>query len=244
MSTPTLTRPAASGTPVLPVSLPHPVTALVTNRPEDAAVVDAAVRLAAPRKAPVLLVAVLPAERQAPTPYRADADTARMFLARVLPRLRSAGVGYIPVDHRVPAEDGPQPRLRAADGVLALAARHHSPLVVASSRGQTGLDAHSLNEASAVRGGPFVYAVAPTWFTASVTGAGLGPSGLSPAGVRDVWTLASGACPHPPPGRWSRGRDGRPDRAHPRWLPALVDLTAGGVCRPRDAPAPPHHRPA
>ncbi|MFI9150563.1 universal stress protein [Streptomyces sp. NPDC053367] len=195
MSAPPLTRPAASGTPVLPVSLPHPVTALVTNRPEDIAVVDAAVRLAAPRKAPVLLVAVLPAERRVPGPYRAGLDTARMFLARVLPRLRSAGVGYIPVAHRTPADGGGQPRLRAAGGVLALAARHHSPLVVTSSRGPAGLDAHSLIEASAVRGGPFVYAVAPTRSAVPVAGAGLGASDLSPAGVRRVWTLAQRRLP-------------------------------------------------
>ncbi|MFE1442683.1 universal stress protein [Streptomyces sp. NPDC058739] len=194
MSAPTLARPAVSGTPVPPVSLPHPVTALVTNRPDDLAVVDAAVRLAAPRKAPVLLVAVLPAERRAPGPYRAGLDTARMFLARVLPRLRGAGIGCIPVAHRVPAGGG-QPRLRAAGGVLALAARHHSPLVVASSRGPAGLDAHSLIGASAVRGGPFVYAVAPTRFTVPVAGAGLGPSDLSRAGVHDVWTLAQRCVP-------------------------------------------------
>jgi hypothetical protein len=199
MSAPTLTRPAASGTPVLPVSLPHPVTALVTNRPEGIAVVDAAVRLAAPRKVPVLLIAVLPAERRAPAPYRADVDTARMFLARVLPRLRSAGIGYIPVAHRVPAEGGVQPRLRAAGEVLALAARHYSPLVVASSRGPAGLDAHSLIEASAVRDGPFVYAVAPARFTVPVAGAGLGPADLSPAGVRNVWALAQRRLPTPAP---------------------------------------------
>ncbi|MFE0512864.1 hypothetical protein [Streptomyces sp. NPDC058964] len=113
-----------------------------------------------------------------------------MFLARVLPRLRAAGVGYIPVAHRVPAESGGQPRLRDADGVLALAARHHSPLVVASSRGPAGLDAHSLIEASAVRGGPFVYAVAPTRQAVPVADVELAPADLSPAGVRKVWTFA------------------------------------------------------
>ncbi|MEV0303467.1 universal stress protein [Streptomyces prasinus] len=205
MSAPAPARSAASGTPVLPVSLPHPVTALVTNRPEDAAVVDAAVRLAAPRKAPVLLVAVLPAERRAPAPHRADVDTARMFLARVLPRLSSAGLGCIPVAHRTPAEGGGQPRLRAAGGVLALAARHHSPLVVASSRGPAGLEATSLIEASAVRGGPFVYAVAPTRFAASVAGAGPGPSDLSPAGVRNVWALAQRCLPTPAVRRVAEG---------------------------------------
>ncbi|MFF5185923.1 universal stress protein [Streptomyces sp. NPDC000345] len=194
MSTQTAPRPAATGAPVLPLSLPHPVTALVTGRPDDFAVVDAAVRLAAPRKAPVLLVAVLP-HQQIPHRSRADAQAARVVLARVLPRLRSAGVGCIPVAHRVPAEGGGQPRMPAAGGVLALAARHHSPLVVASSRGPAGLDAHSLIGASAVRGGPFVYAVAPTRSTVPVAGAGLRTAFLSPAGVRNVWTLARRRLP-------------------------------------------------
>lgn len=90
-------------------------------------------------------------------------------------------------------------RLRAAGEVLALAARHHSPLVVASSRGPAGLDAHSLIEASAVRGGPLVHAVAPTRWTVSVAGAGLGPADLSQAGVRNVWTLAQRRRPVPRP---------------------------------------------
>ncbi|MGW3248910.1 universal stress protein [Streptomyces sp. NPDC001070] len=193
MSAQILTRPAPTSTP--PISLPHPVTALVTNQPDDFAVVDAAVRLAAPRKEPVLLVAVLPTQPEIPEGARVDAQAARLFLARVMPRLGSAGVGYIPVAHRVPAEGGGQPRLRAAAGVLALAARHRSLLVVASSRESAGLDAHSLIEASAVRGGPFVYAVAPARFTVPVAGAGLGPADLSPAGVRNVWTLAQRRLP-------------------------------------------------
>ncbi|MGV9454393.1 hypothetical protein [Streptomyces sp. NPDC003635] len=140
MPVPTLTRLAASGPPVLPL-LPRPVTALVTNRPED--------------------------------------------------------IGCTPVVHLVPADGGGQPRLRAAGGVPALAARHHSPLVVASGRGPTGLDAHSLIEASAAHGGPFGHAVAPTRFTAPVNGAGLGTCDLSPAGLRNVWTLAQRGLPTP-----------------------------------------------
>ncbi|MGW2210713.1 universal stress protein [Streptomyces sp. NPDC001781] len=195
MSAPALPRPAATGAPVLPVSLPHPVTALVTGRPDDLALVDATVSLAAPRKAPVLLVTVLPHPQRTPHRSRADAQAARVFLGRVPHRLRSAGIGCIPVAHRTPAEGGGQPRLRAAGEVPALAARHHSPLVVASSRGPAGLDVPSLIEASAVRGGPFVYAVAPTRFTMPGAGAGLGPADLSPAGVRNVWTPAQRRVP-------------------------------------------------
>ncbi|MFI1565325.1 universal stress protein [Streptomyces sp. NPDC020490] len=185
----TLARPAATGAPALPLSLPHPVTAVITDRPDDAAVVDAAVRLAAARKAPVLLVAVLPAPPEIPARTRVDARTDRGVLDRVLPRLRRAGIGYIPVAHRVPADGDGRIGPGAAGEVLALAARHHSPLVVASSRGPAGLDAHSLIEAARPRGGPFVYAVAPARWTAPVAGAGLGPAELSPAGVRTVWTL-------------------------------------------------------
>ncbi|MEU9396383.1 universal stress protein [Streptomyces sp. NPDC048324] len=191
----TLVRPADTPSSRLPLSLPHPVTALVTGRSDDVAVVDAAVRLAAPRAAPVLLVAVLSAPSRIPDRARPDAQAARVSLARVLPRLRTAGVGYIPVVHRVPADSGGQPGPQAAGGLLNLAARHHSPLVVASSRGPAGLDAHSLIEASAVRGGPFVYAVNPTGFALPATAAGLGPADLSPAGVHNVWTLAQRRLP-------------------------------------------------
>lgn len=157
----TLTRPAVTGSRVLPVSLPHPVTALLTGRPDDFTVVDAAVRLAAARDAPVLLIAVRSGRRQPADRTRADAQTDRTSLARVLPRLRSAGVGYIPVVHHVPPPEDRRTGPRAADGVLALAVRHHSPLVVASARGPAGLDAHSLTEASALCDGPSVHAVTP-----------------------------------------------------------------------------------
>ncbi|MFC8835821.1 universal stress protein [Streptomyces griseoincarnatus] len=208
-SSPTLTRPADTGSPVPPLSLPHPVTALVTNRPDDLAVVDAAVRLAAPRKAPVLLVAVVAAPSQIPDGARVDAQAARVSLARVLPRLRAAGVGYIPATHRVPADGGGQPRLQAAGGVLALAARHHSPLVVASSRGPAGLDAHSLIEAyracrrrGAEAGGPV------TRGGAQCVDARPAPPAHGPTGgvMNGLHTLA------------------------PWWLLALVDLVVGGLC--------------
>lgn len=184
------TRPAATDAPALPVSLPHPVTALVTDRPDDLAVVDAAVRLAAARNAPVLLVAVASARRQPADRTRADAQTDLAPLARVLPRLRSAGVGYIPVVHHVPAPGDGRIRPRAADGVLALAVRHHSPLVVASTRGPAGLDAHSLTEASALRGGPFVHAIAPGLSDGARRGCRHVPADPSPSGARTVWTPA------------------------------------------------------
>jgi hypothetical protein len=65
---------------------------------------------------------------------------------------------------------------------------------VASSRGPAGLDAHSLIEASAVRG-PFVYAVAPTRQAVPVADVGPAPADLSPAGVRNVGRLAQRRLP-------------------------------------------------
>ncbi|MER6678971.1 hypothetical protein [Streptomyces sp. NPDC000983] len=224
MSAPALPRPAAPGTLVLPASLPHPVTALVANRPEGIAVGDAAVRRAAAHKAPVLPAA----ELRVPGPHRADLDTARMFLTRVLPRLRDAGIGYIPVAHQVPAEGGPQQRLRAAGGVPARAARHHSPLVVAFSRGPAGVDAHTLTDASALRGGSFVHAVAPTRFTVP----GPDPGSGRPVPGRGVQCVD----PRPTPPAHRRPADGRGSvmdtltALAPSWLPAAVDRTVGGMC--------------
>ncbi|GAA3503290.1 hypothetical protein GCM10019016_104000 [Streptomyces prasinosporus] len=146
---------------MLPLPLPHPVAALATERPDDFAVADAVVRLAAPREAPVLPVAVPPHQQRIP--------------------------------HR------------------------------------SRVDAHSLIGASAVRGGPFVHAVAPTRSTVPVAGAGPGPADLSPAGaLRGVRTLAQRACP--PPGRWLGGAMDSLAALAPGWLPALVDPAVGGLC--------------
>ncbi|KES07691.1 hypothetical protein BU52_07125 [Streptomyces toyocaensis] len=163
---------------------------MVTDQLDDLVVVDAAVRLAAARNAPVLLVAVLSARRQPADRTRADAQTDRAPLARVLPRLRSAGVGYIPVVHHVPAPADGRTRPRAADGVLALAVRHHSPLVVASARGPAGLDAHSLIRASALCGGPSVHAVTPGSPDGARRGCQHVPADSSPAVMRTVGTSA------------------------------------------------------
>ncbi|GAB3956129.1 universal stress protein [Streptomyces sparsus] len=179
----TLTRPRpTTDAPLLPVSLPRPVTALVADRSDDLAVVEAAVRLAAARKAPLLLVAVLPARQRLTGSSHEDAKAARTVLAPVLSPLRRAGVGYIPVVHRLPA-DGGQSQQRAADEVLALASRHRSPLLVASSRGPVGLDAHSLIEASDLHGGPAVHAVAPCLPAAPLDDAGPRPVEVSPTEV-------------------------------------------------------------
>ncbi|MEV4919213.1 universal stress protein [Streptomyces tirandamycinicus] len=135
------------------------MTAVLTDRLDDVAVADAAARMAAALGGPLLLVTVLPYS-PAPGPGAGpDGAEARAVLGRVLPCVGRARVGYIPAVHRGPDARGG--RLRAATGLLALAARHHSPVVLASRGGPAGLDARTLIEAAAIRGGPAVHAVSP-----------------------------------------------------------------------------------
>ncbi|OII63028.1 hypothetical protein BJP40_25575 [Streptomyces sp. CC53] len=188
MATSTPTCPATSAQ-ALRVPLPQPVTALLTGRPCDLTVVDAAVGLAAPRRVPVLLVAVLPGRPRTPAATSEETAPAGSHLARVLIRLRRDNVGYIPVAAPRLADPAGRPRPGAAGAVLDLAARHYSPLVVASRKGPAGLDALTLIDTSLLRGGAFVHAVSPD------DGAGTVSAGLSPAVVGHVWTLAEGRLP-------------------------------------------------
>ncbi|WP_245990808.1 universal stress protein [Streptomyces spongiicola] len=135
------------------------MTAVLTDRLDDVAVADAAARMAAAHGVPLLLVAVLPYSPAPERDARPDGAAARAVLGRVLPCIGRARVGYIPAVH--PGPDAPGGRLRAATGLLVLAARHHSPVVLASRNGPAGLDARSLIEAAALRGGPSVHAVPP-----------------------------------------------------------------------------------
>ncbi|MFJ3334996.1 universal stress protein [Streptomyces sp. NPDC086766] len=176
-----LPRTAAVTSPVRPLSLPRPVTALLTGSVQDIAVVDTAVRLAAPRRAPLLLIAALPDHAQSPTSAKADAIAARVVLGRVLPRVRDAGLEHISVAHRNTLRGT---RLRAAGAVLDVAARHQSSVVAAATRGPAGLDAHTLTEASALRCGPFVH---------SVTRAEVGP--LPPVRLRPTLTREGAPTP-------------------------------------------------
>ncbi|WP_454345750.1 universal stress protein [Streptomyces albogriseolus] len=137
------------------------MTALLTDSVQDVAVIDTALRLAVPLRAPLLLVAVLPHARPSVT-AEADACAARAVVGRV----RRAGLDHIPVVHRVTPRGT---RLRAAGAVLDVAARHLSSVLVAAARGPAGLDAHLLAEASALRCGPFVHTAAPTAWTPSAT---------------------------------------------------------------------------
>ena len=160
-----LTRPVIPAERVPPVPPPRPVTALLTDSVQDIAVIDTALRLAVPLRAPLLLVAVLPHARPSVT-AEADARAARAVVGRVLPRVRRAGLDHIPVVHRVTPRGT---RLRAAGAVLDVAARHLSSVLVAAARGPAGLDAHLLAEASALRCGPIVHTAAPTAWTPSAT---------------------------------------------------------------------------
>ncbi|MEV3888507.1 hypothetical protein AB0K38_20965 [Streptomyces griseoincarnatus] len=64
------------------------MTALLADSVQDIAAIDTALRLAVPRRAPLLLVAVLPAH--AHSSVTADTYAARAVTGRVLPRVRPA----------------------------------------------------------------------------------------------------------------------------------------------------------
>ncbi len=130
---------------------PRPIAAVLTDRLDDIAVADAAVRLAGIHRAPLLLVAVLPAH----VDDRAAGRAGAAVLARVLPRLGRAGLGHIPTAHRLPPRHGT--RLRTAAGVVALARRNRCDAVVAARTGPAGVDAAALREAAALHGGPPVH---------------------------------------------------------------------------------------
>ncbi|AOT62265.1 universal stress protein [Streptomyces rubrolavendulae] len=154
-----------------PVVAP-PVTALLADSVRDVAVIDTAVRLAGPRRAPLLIVVALPQHPHPPPTPEADEYTARLVMARVLPRVRRSGLAYLPVTHRGTSGGT---RLRAAGGVLDVVARHRSPVVVAATGGPPRLDARTLAEAAALRGAPFVHAVTPAGWVPP-------PLRLAPAG--------------------------------------------------------------
>ncbi|MFD3919102.1 universal stress protein [Streptomyces sp. NPDC058595] len=143
-------RPARAG-------LVQPVAAVLTDRIDDVAVAEAAARIALARRVPLLLIAVMPPHvRRSAGPASASV---RAVLPRVMPKIGPHATGYIPEVFHLPVGQGS--RLAAAKELLALVGRHRAPDVVASRRGPQGLDAFSLIEAAALRGGPFVHAIAP-----------------------------------------------------------------------------------
>ncbi|MGW3248908.1 universal stress protein [Streptomyces sp. NPDC001070] len=138
--------------------LRFPVAAVLADRLDDTAVVDVAVRLASARGAPLLLIAVMPPlpPRLAPRP---DGVAARAVLGRALPRVARAGIDYRPaVYHRPTSRAG---RLCEAKGLLDVAVAHGCSVMVVSRSGPAGLDACTVMQAAAIRGGPFVLAASP-----------------------------------------------------------------------------------
>ncbi|MFF4583682.1 universal stress protein [Streptomyces sp. NPDC001389] len=136
----------------------QPVAAVLTDRVDDVAVAEAAARMALARRVPLLLIAVMPPHVKR-SPLGLTSPSVRAVLARVMPKVGPHATGYIPEVFHLTAGRGS--RLAAAKELLALASRHRAPDVVASRRGPHGLDAHALIEAAALRGGPYVHAVAP-----------------------------------------------------------------------------------
>ncbi|MGV9454395.1 universal stress protein [Streptomyces sp. NPDC003635] len=151
--------PAADDTAPSPRPRPRfPVAAALTDRLDDTAVVDVAVRLAAARGAPLLLIAVLPPlpPRLAPRP---DGMAARAVLGRALSRLARAGLTYEPAVYHRPTSRGG--RLGEAKGLLDVAVAHGCSVLVVSRSGPSGLDACTVMQAAAIRGGPLVHAASP-----------------------------------------------------------------------------------
>ncbi|MFC8494084.1 universal stress protein [Streptomyces sp. NPDC057235] len=143
-------RPARAG-------LLQPVAAVLTDRIDDVVVAEAAARTALARHAPLLLIAVMPPNtNHHPGPASAPV---RAVLARVMPKVGPYAVDCVPeVFH---PSTGRSSRLAAAKELLVLAGRHRAADVVAARHGPRGLDAHTLIEAAALRGGPRVHAIAP-----------------------------------------------------------------------------------
>ncbi|MFI9612173.1 universal stress protein [Streptomyces sp. NPDC052023] len=137
-----------------------PVGAVLADRLDDTAVVDVAVRLAAARGAPLLLIAVMPPPLPRVKSVCPDSAAARAVLGRAMPRLAGAGVAHqAAVFHRPAVRGGG--RLHAAKALLDTSVSHGCSLLVVSRSGPAGLDACTVMEAAAIRGGPFVHAASP-----------------------------------------------------------------------------------
>lgn len=137
-----------------------PVAAVLADRLDDTAVVEVAVRLAAARGAPLLLIAVLPAPPPRIKTVCPDSIAVRAVVGRALPRLARAGITHRSAAYHRPAVRGGG-RLHAAKALLDTAVLNGCSLLVVSRSGPAGLDACTVMEAAAIRGGPFVHAVSP-----------------------------------------------------------------------------------
>ncbi|MFR9798664.1 hypothetical protein ACL02U_22625 [Streptomyces sp. MS06] len=81
-----------------------------TDRLDDTAVVDVAVRLAVSRRAPLLLIAALPPPPPRTKAVCPDSMAVRAVGGRALPRLARAGIAHgSDFDHRPAVRGGGQP---------------------------------------------------------------------------------------------------------------------------------------
>ncbi|MEU0343900.1 universal stress protein [Streptomyces bobili] len=150
----------ASGAAPSVVRRRFPVAAVLADRLDDTAVVDVAVGLASARGAPLLLIAVMPAPPPRAGAVCPDSVAARAVLGRAVPRLARAGIAHRSAVYHRPAVRGGG-RLHAAKTLLDTAVLHGCSLLVVSRSGPAGLDACTVMEAAAIRGGPFVHAASP-----------------------------------------------------------------------------------
>ncbi|MFF5157837.1 universal stress protein [Streptomyces sp. NPDC000348] len=135
------------------------MAAVLADRLDDASVADAAVRLAAARGGGLLLIAVMPPLPPRAVPPRPDGAAVRAVVGRALPRSARAGIACRPAVYHRPA--GRVGRLGAAKGLLDVAAAHGCSVLVVSRSGPAELDACTVMNAAAIRGGPLVQAAAP-----------------------------------------------------------------------------------
>ncbi|MGW3989222.1 universal stress protein [Streptomyces sp. NPDC004830] len=139
--------------------LRFPVGAVLADRLDDASVVDVAVRLATAHRGPLLIIALMPPLPPRGTALRPEQAAVRAVLGRALPRVRRAGISHqAAVYHRPAARDG---RLGTARRLLDLAIAYGCSSLVISRTGPVGLDARTVMEAAALRGGPVVHAASP-----------------------------------------------------------------------------------
>ncbi|MGW0117975.1 universal stress protein [Streptomyces sp. NPDC003327] len=154
-----LSHPAHHRVPRLArAGLRQPVAGVLTDRIDDVVVAETAARIAAARRAPLLLIAVMP-PHIARSSLGPASPSVRAVLARVMPKIGPHAADCIPEVFRLPPGNGS--RLAAAKELLALVNRHRAPDLVAARHAPHGLDAFALIEAAALRGGPYVHAVAP-----------------------------------------------------------------------------------
>ncbi len=144
-----------------------PVAAVLADRLDDVPVVEAAIRLADARDGPLLLIAVLPPLIPGAVARPPDSAAVRAVAGRALPRVARAGIAHTSAVYHRPA--GRAGRLGAAKGLLDVAVAYGCSVLVVSLSGPAGLDACTVMDAAAIRGGPLVRAASPVPWVPLVT---------------------------------------------------------------------------